>query len=372
MFKIKAFSSISLIALPSILSLVFLVSACDVNNNKKSSHHSMAITCENGNFLFAGSTAQHLSMDKWIQNYRLPCRGSNVIDGGGGSGLGITQFTNKATDMAGSDYPVTDKAQLDALNKRCAPGHVLNIPMVISSISINFNINGVQHLTLDAQTLALIFNGTIKNWNDPSIQQMNKKVTLPDLPIRAVYRSDASGTTYNFTNYLNKNAPNIWKTTANKVFPLNTTPGSQLQGATGSNGVVQNVSMNNGSIGYVETSYVAEKKFKVAFIMSNNNRSSSGKDLKSVENFIEENTVVNSSDSGLIVDVDFNKKSEKSTYPLAMITYEVVCSSNANKLVKSFLTYTASKNAQEDQPFGYIPLTANIQKKVEETIKTLN
>jgi phosphate transport system substrate-binding protein len=353
----------------SIISSILILSACNVNNESESSNKT-AVECEKGKLLMAGSTAQRLSMSEWIKRYHTKCSSASVIDGGGGSGLGLTQFADRATDVAGTDFPVTDPAQASNINRRCAPGHLLNLPMVVSSISIHFNIDKISNITLDAKALAMIFQGQIANWNDPYIQSMNQNLKLPNLTIKPVYRADASGTTYNFTNYLNQNAPEVWKTVANKSFP--NTANNKLQGATGSAGIVQNVSTNNGAIGYVETSYVATKQFKTAFVKSNDGKATSGKTLKSVENFIKDNGVIKSNDNGVIVDIDFSKKSDETRYPLAMITYEVVCNQNPNKLVKSFLKYTVSDDAQDNQPFGYVPLPETLRSKVQAQVDAMD
>ena len=117
-------------------------------------------------------------------------------------------------------------------------------------ISVMYNVPGVTKLNLSASNLAKIFNGKITKWNDPAIVADNAGVTLPDLAIQAFHRSDASGTSFNFSNYLNKTAPTDFPTAANKQWP-----GTGGQSAQGSKGVAQAVKSTAGAVGYAEVSY---------------------------------------------------------------------------------------------------------------------
>ncbi len=160
-----------------------------------------------------------------------------------GSGQGRTDFVNKVTDFGASDapYKATDPQP---------PAPFLYFPTVVAPITVSYNLSGVKKLNLSADTIAKIFNTTITTWDDAAIKAENPKAKLPSTKITVVHRSDGSGTTANFTNFLVKAAPTVWTlgTGSTVSWPGNTT------GATGSTGVANLVKTTDGAIGYVDLS----------------------------------------------------------------------------------------------------------------------
>ena len=174
-----------------------------------------------------------------------------------GSGAGIKQFQANTVDFGASDVPmtaaeITAAGGLDALTQ---------IPTTLGVISVAFNISGVDKLNLDAPALANIYLGKIKSWNDPALVALNPGTTLPNKPITVVHRSDGSGTTFHFTDYLSKISPD-WKT---KVGPAAKSVSWPVGvGAAQNAGVAQAVTSTEGAIGYVELAYVVQTNMKQA------------------------------------------------------------------------------------------------------------
>src|SRR5262249_55921217 len=174
-----------------------------------------------------------------------------------GSGAGINQITAKTVDFGGSDAPMKDE-QLKA-----APGEVLHIPTVLGAVVVTYNIPGVSaELKLTSEAIAGVFLGTVKKWNDPAITATNAGGSLPDKEITVVHRSDGSGTSYVWTDYLSK-VSTEWK---DKV-GTGTSPNWPVGiGAKGNEGVTGQVKQTPNSIGYVELIYAEQNKLSVAVV----------------------------------------------------------------------------------------------------------
>jgi phosphate transport system substrate-binding protein len=202
-----------------------------------------------------GSTFVQPLFSDWFTHYKTQCN-VTVNYQGVGSGQGITDLTNKAVDFAASDAIMTDQ------QKQAAGGEVMHIPMTSDAVAVIYNVEGVANkaITLDGDTLAKIFLGTIAKWNDPAIAALNSGVTLPDQDILVVHRSDGSGTTNIFTNYLDKvNAD--WHS---QVGTKNSVEWPAGVGAQGSSGVAGQVQQQPGSIGYVSFAYAISNNINYA------------------------------------------------------------------------------------------------------------
>jgi hypothetical protein len=158
---------------------------------------------------------------------------------GNGSGAGFTSFVQKQADIAGSDYAMssTQAGQVKS-EGRCGSGDAVDIPAVTGAVAVIFNVPGASTLDLSAKNLSAIFDGTITNWDNAAIKADNPGVTLPNLTIQPFYRSDTSGTSYNFSNYLNALGGFA---AANKQWP-----GKAGQGAKGSSAVAAKVKSTSG------------------------------------------------------------------------------------------------------------------------------
>ncbi len=196
----------------------------------------------------AGATFPALIYQKWAKNYSL-YKGLNVDYLAVGSGEGIRRIKARAVDFGGSDMPLS----LEELNKY----NLMQFPMVMGAITPVINLPGIfiAQMKLDGSTLAAIFMGKIRKWNDPVLAKLNPNLHLPDMPIRVVYREDKSGTTFNFTNYLSK-ASAAWKNSFGEGLSVNWPVG---QAAPGNAGVAAKVKEIPGSIGYVDYAHAMEQ-----------------------------------------------------------------------------------------------------------------
>lgn len=329
----------------------------------------VAITCSAGSLTAAGSTAQQNAVNQWIKDYLNKCPGANVNYQGGGSGQGVQQFTDGKIDFAGSDFPLADGKEQQAADARCKSGPAINIPMVGGPIAIGYNVPGVaRSLNLSAGNLAKIFAGKITNWNDPAIAQDNPGTQLPSLGVQSFHRSDGSGTTYNFTNYLANDAKADWTFGTNKNW---TAPGGQ--GAKGSQGVAQGVKSTPGGIGYFELSFAKQSQIPYATVGN-----ADGKFIpltqENAVSFLSKAKVIGTGND-LKLQFDYTT-TEVTAYPNLLVTYEIVCSkgNTADKLplLKNFLGYAASAAAQQELPGqGYISLPDTLQQQARQTIGSL-
>jgi phosphate transport system substrate-binding protein len=176
-----------------------------------------------------------------------------------GSGAGISQFQKGTVDFGASDVPMTDS---DIAKVTGGASALTQIPTTLGVISVAYNLSGVAKLQLDGPTLANIFLGHITKWNDAAITAENSGVTLPSSAIQVVHRSDSSGTSYHFTDYLGK-VSSEWKSNVGVAKAVKWPAGI---GASGNQGVAQAITSTPGALGYVELAYVVQTGMTQAYI----------------------------------------------------------------------------------------------------------
>ncbi len=210
----------------------------------------------------AGATFPYVIYSKWFDLYKQNT-GISINYQSIGSGGGIKQFTEGTVDFGASDGPMNDEQIATAQSKLGSP--VIHIPTVMGAVVLTYNVPGVgPNLKLTPAIIPDIFLGVITKWNDPRIAQVNPGVNLPDLPIIVVHRSDGSGTTYCFTDYLCK-VSNFWKDKAGKGTSVSWPAGL---GAKGNEGVAGQVKQSSGSIGYVELAYAIQNGLGYATVQN--------------------------------------------------------------------------------------------------------
>jgi phosphate transport system substrate-binding protein len=202
----------------------------------------------------AGSTFDYPIFAKWFGAYAKIDPNVHFNYQAVGSGGGLRQIVAQTIDFGASDAPMSDRAMSEA------PGKIFNIPIVAGGEAIVFSLPGIVKLRLDPDALAAIYLGKITKWNDPKIVGLNPQVSLPDLDILVVHRSDGSGTTYIFTDYLS-NVSSAWKSELGKGTSVKWPVGI---GGNGNEGVADQVLQSPGSIGYVELAYAKNKKLSYA------------------------------------------------------------------------------------------------------------
>jgi phosphate transport system substrate-binding protein len=306
-------------------------------------------------------------MEAWVQNYSSACSGATINYTPSGSGAGVKQFIAGKVPFAGSDSALKDDEQGPA-DARCAGGKAVDLPMVISPIAVTYNLKGVDKLAVSPKALAGIFQGTITKWNDPAIAATNSGATLPATSIQVVFRSKDSGTTDNFTKFLEKAAGGDWKLGTGKAWK-----GKVGQGAPGSGDVAAAVKSTDGAISYIDAPDAKKNSLSMAALDLGSgaveiNDDSVGKAVAKAEKTVTGNDIKLSLDYGL---------TEAGAYPLVLVTYEITCTkglpADQAALVKSFLTYTVSDEGQTAAAdAGYSKLPAELQSQVKQSIDAIS
>ena len=243
------------------LAVALAVAACGSSNSSSTSSGGAAASSSgssssgSGTINGAGSTLAAPIYQQWGST--LKGQGLTVNFNPVGSGAGQTELASATVNFAGSD------PALKAADKAKMKGPVLQFPVAAGAITLSYNLSGVKSgLKLDGPTVAKIFSGTIKTWDDPAIKALNPGISLPSTNITIVHRSDSSGTTQGFTTWLSDVDP-TWKSSVGEGKDVNWPTGT---GAKGNSGVAAVVKQTAGAVGYVEQAYALENGFTYAAI----------------------------------------------------------------------------------------------------------
>ncbi len=309
----------------------------------------------------AGATFPYPLYSKWFYEYTKVDPTVNFNYQSIGSGGGIRQVITKTVDFGATDAVMT------AEQEKQAKGKILHLPMTAAAIVLIYNIPEVkQQLNLSAETISGIYLGKINKWNDPKIVKENPDVKLPDKKIVVVRRSDGSGTTFIFTDYLCEISQE-WKLKVGKGTSVNWPVGLGGKGNEGVTGIVKNTPY---SIGYVEISYAIQNNLQYAKV-----KNKAGKyinpTLESVTAAIENKTKNIPDDYKISI---VNADGEKS-YPICGLSWILVYKKQddkvkADKLVK-FLKWAVTEGQKYSADLLYAPLPSNLVKKVLKTIDTI-
>jgi phosphate transport system substrate-binding protein len=325
-----------------------------------------------GEIAGAGSTAQQAAQEAWIAEFENANGGATIAYDAVGSGGGREQFISGGVAYGASDTPLSEsEGELGKAVKRCAPGELVEVPDYISPIAIIYNIPGVEELKLEPETLAKIFNQEIENWNDPEIEKENPGVELPETRIVPVNRSDESGTTENFTDYLSKVAPSVWTHEVSGEWPV-----KGGEAASGTSGVVEAVSAGEGAIGYADASQAGElgiAKIKVGSQWAEPSAEAAAKvlDLSKEDPELE-------AGSKNVIAFEIDRKTESSgTYPIVLVSSLIGCtkykSASEAALVKAYFEYAISPAGQAlaGEQAGSAPLSSKLTSKVEAAVASI-
>ena len=310
------------------------------------------------NLTGAGSTLVAPLMANWINGFEAAGHGGvKVTYGAVGSGAGIAQITARTVDFGASDAPLTPE-------QAAACSNCVQIPWALSATGLGFSIPGVKKLNLTGSILVGIYAGKITNWNDPKIKKINPKAHLPNLTITPVFRSDGSGDTYAFTNYLSKVSKG-WKNTVGYATSVGFTHGV---GAKGNAGVTQTVAGTAGAIGYISASYLIAAGLPVAAIQNE-----AGKyelpNLANIQNAAEMVKKVPPSNELHIVDPP--KKFSKA-YPISTFTYAIVPHSAPQKgLLSEFILYAMTVGQKYGPALDFAKLPKVVLSAAKSTLATL-
>ncbi|QAY73288.1 phosphate ABC transporter substrate-binding protein PstS [Agromyces protaetiae] len=344
------------------------LSSCAANEGGTSAPTESDAPSLSGTINAAGASSQGSAQEAWIASFQTANPDVTINYDPSGSGAGRETFIAGGSDFAGSDSFLSDE-ELAGEFGSCAPDtKAIDLPVYISPIAVIFNIDGVDELNLDATTLAKIFKGDITTWNDPAIAALNSGVTLPAANITAVHRSDDSGTTKNFADYLFQNAPDVWDQKPADPFPYQTGEGAQ-----GTSGVVDAVTNGTNTIGYADASKagdlgVANIKVGDEFV---------GFTPEAAAAVVAESPLVEGRDANDLA-IQINRTTTDPThYPLVLVSYAIVCQEYADaaqgELVKSYVGYMASEEGQAvaAEQAGSAPLNADLSAKVAAAIETI-
>jgi len=322
-----------------------------------------------GEIAGAGSTAQEAAQKAWIAEFENANGGATISYDGVGSGGGREKFISGGVAYAGSDTPLSEsEGELGKAIKRCEPGQLVEVPDYISPIAIIYNLPGVEELKLEPETLAKIFNQEIENWNDPEIAKENPEVELPETRIVPVNRSDESGTTENFTDYLSKVAPTVWTHEVSGDWPV-----KGGEAASGTSGVVEAVAAGEGAIGYADASQAGELG-KALIKVGSEWAEPSAEAAAKVLDLSKEDPELEGGQKNVIA-FEIDRKTEASgVYPIILVSSLIGCteykSASEAALVKGFFEYAISPEGQAlaEEQAGSAPLSEELTKKVEAAV----
>jgi phosphate transport system substrate-binding protein len=321
-----------------------------------------------GTLTAGGSSAQANAQAAWTAAYNAQVKGVTInYDKSQGSGGGVTNFLSGAYDFAGSDSPLSADETTKS-KSLCTEGGV-NIPIYLDGVAIIFNVPGVTSLKLSGETIAKIFDLKITDWSDPAITKDNG-TALPAGKITTVARSDGSGTTANFTNYLAGTQSSVWTYPAGKNWPVSGNVSLQKGGS----GVVGAVKAGTGTIGYADHSAIGDAT--AADIIQD------GTAIPFSAEAVAKTFEVAAVDASNGVTGDLSKKFDYSkltteTYPIPLVSYAIACTTFKDaaqaKLTKSYLGYIASSIGQQiaAKNAGSAALPDSILKDAQKTIDAI-
>jgi phosphate transport system substrate-binding protein len=310
----------------------------------------------------AGATFPYPLYSKWFSEYKKVDGDVQINYQSIGSGGGIRQFTDQTVDFGASDAPMTD----EQLAK--ATGPVLHIPTVLGAVVLTYNLpEAGANLQLPADVVADLFLGKVTQWNDKRIAGANPKLKLPETAVMIAHRSDGSGTSNIFTDYLSKISPE-WKTKVGTGTAVN---GPAGLGGKGNEGVTGLIKQTPGAIGYVELVYAVNNKLPVASL----------KNKAGAWVVPSPKSVTAAADASLkAMPEDFRASitdaSGKETYPISGFTYLLVSKDmkamgGKGKAMVKFLKWSMKDGQKNAEPLGYAPLPKALVKKVEAKIATI-
>ncbi|MFD2027784.1 phosphate ABC transporter substrate-binding protein PstS [Promicromonospora aerolata] len=294
-----------------------------------------------GQFRGAGASSQEAAMEAWISGFQEQHPDAAITYDSVGSGGGREAFLGGNTAFGASDVALTDE-EMAASGPACDGGNAIDLPVYISPIAVTFNLEGIDRLNLSSAMIGQIFTGKITTWDDPAIAAANPETKLPKLAITPVHRSDDSGTTENFTDYLHATAPDSWPHGPDGLWPL-----PDGFAADGTSGVIETVRSTPGGITYADASATADLgrvaiKVGEEYVPYSAEAAAAVVDVSPrIENRYEH-------DLAFVLDRTIDNPF---AYPMVLVSYLIVCSRYEDKaegrFVKEFVEYVASTEGQE-------------------------
>ena len=308
----------------------------------------------------AGATFPYPIYSKWINEYHNLHPGVQINYQSIGSGGGIRQVTAGTVDFGASDMPMSDKQLQDSKVK------IVHLPTVLGAVVPAFNVPGVSgEVKFTPEALAGIFLGKISRWNDKAITSVNPGITFPDKEIIVVHRSDGSGTTFIWTDYLSKVSPE-WKSSVGADTSVKWPVGMGNKGNEGVSGMVRQLA---GSIGYVELIYALQNNIPFGSV-----RNAAGVFVKAS---LESVTAAAAAAPKMPADfrVSITNSPGKDAYPISSFTWLLIPAQSKNpangKILADFLNWMVTDGQKMTSALAYAPLPDNVAAKEKEAIKQI-
>jgi phosphate transport system substrate-binding protein len=321
-----------------------------------------------GNLTGAGASSQEAAQAAWIAGFQDTNPDATIAYDPVGSGGGREQFIAGGTQYGGTDSHFKEE-ELTKAQERCGgPDNLIEIPVYISPIAMIYNLEGVENLQLSPETLAKIFKQEIKTWNDPAIKADNPDATLPSTRITVVNRSDESGTTENFQQYLAAVAPKVWTFEPGQEWPV-----KGGEAAQGTSGVVDAVKAGKGAIGYADASQAGELgkasiKVGEAFV---------GPTPEAAAKVVELSKETDDPGAHVFTyDLD-RTTTEAGAYPIVLVSYAMACTkyddAAQGALVKAYLGYVISAAGQDAaaKNAGSAPISDAVRSKIQPAVDAI-
>ena len=309
----------------------------------------------------AGATFPYPIYSKWFDAYTKVDPEVRFNYQSIGSGGGIKQVTSRTVDFGATDGPMSDEQM------KGAPAELVHIPTVLGAVVATYNLPGNPRLQFSSNVLADIFLGKITKWNDARLTALNPGVTLPNQPIAVVHRSDGSGTTYIWVDYLATVSPE-WQQKVGKGTSVNWPVGL---GGKGNEGVAGQVKNTPGALGYVELAYAVKNKLPVGLV-----KNAAG---KFIEPTIESTTAAAAGAAKGMPDdfrVSLTDAPGEAAYPIASFTWLLVYKEQPDQLkgraIVNFLWWMSHDGQKYAADLLYAPLPAPVVKQIEARIKQIN
>ncbi|MFC0673941.1 phosphate ABC transporter substrate-binding protein PstS [Brachybacterium hainanense] len=321
-----------------------------------------------GTLAGAGASSAQSAQDAWTQNFAALNPDAQVTYDPVGSGAGREQFLGGGVKFAGSDAALTEEEVAQSA-QTCQGGSAFDVPVYISPIAVVYNLEGVEDLQLSPATIAGIFAGTITTWNDPAIAADNPDATLPATAIIPVHRSDDSGTTENFTQYLTETAGDVWTHGEVETWPI-----EGGQSGDGTSGLVSVVEGADGTIGYADASKagnlgIAKVKVGDEFVTYSPEAAAKAVELSPRAEGRGENDIV--------VELD-RTIDDPEAYPIVLVSYMVLCDTYEDQatadLVKAYADYVVSPEGQQaaGEAAGNAPLSEALSSDAQASIAQIS
>jgi phosphate transport system substrate-binding protein len=359
-------------AVPGIAVLAVALSACGAANEDDGATGGAgnASGSLSGTLAGGGASSQDSAQQVWRAAFQGDNPGVTVTYDPVGSGTGRENFISKATSFAGSDsYLDDEEGELTAAKERCGGEDPIEVPAYVSPIAVVFNLPGVDSLNLDASTIASIFDGSITSWDDDAIAAQNSGVDLPDTEIAPVHRSDDSGTTANFTDYLSKAGDGAWPHEPDDTWPI-----KGGEAAEGTSGLVAAVKGGEGTIGYADESQAGGLGIASIKVGSDYTEPSAEGAAKVVA---ISKPVEGRAEVDMAMDID-RTTTEAGAYPVVLTSYLIACQhyddAGEADLVKGFLSYIVSEEGQQAaaEQAGSAPLDADLAGRAADVVGAIS